>query len=123
MLKKTIVYFTRVDIGRIDNGGALVCRNHARRIAELNNVELIICTAGPQSDFATVSALADSIGASHEPIAFLDTAASPAQRWPMMFESESLAQSHIDGELNRLLDRTGARILVVDYLYSALFIP
>lgn len=52
-----VLYFTIVDIGRTDNGGGLVCRNHATRIAETPHVSLTICNVGPARSGAAAQSL------------------------------------------------------------------
>jgi hypothetical protein len=65
-----VLYFTIVDIGNIDNGGGLVCGNHARRIAETPNISLTICYAGPAEQRPASEAFARELGAEFRHIEF-----------------------------------------------------
>jgi len=120
----TIVYFTRVDLSRVDNGGGLVCRNHARRIAQTDGIDLTVCCIGPQDQVDRAADFVASIGARFEPIPFAGWVAPSAPRaGKMMLEAEALSQPHIDPAFSEILDRLRPDALVVDYLYSAMYIP
>lgn len=124
MQRKKVLYFTVIVLGRPDNGGSLVCRNHAQRIAETDGVELTICTFGVPPEHRVQERLfADSIGAHYIPIDALDRPRRQQSRWPFLLEVQSQTQCHVDGELCNILDSEQPDILVVDYLYSAAFIP
>jgi hypothetical protein len=117
-----VVYFSRVDLSRVDNGGGLICRNTARRIAQTDGVDLAICCTGPKDQVDRVSTFASSIGAKFVPIAFKEPNV-PDVKNAMMFEREAKAYRHVDEEFSKLIDTVNADTLVVDYLYSAMFIP
>jgi hypothetical protein len=123
MSRKKVIYFTIVALDKADNGGALVCRHHAQRIAEADGVELVVCTAGQPARHERERLFAESIGAIYKPIDFLDRPRRPGSRWPFLYEVEAHTQHHIDGEFGEILDGEQPAILVVDYLYSAAFIP
>jgi hypothetical protein len=116
-------YFTIVDIGRQDNGGALVCRNHAKRLAAVPGVQLTVCAAGPESQLSGVEAFAQDIGASLHYIPFHPTAAAAVSRWPYFYEVYAANHRGVDEELLRLIKAEQPQVLVVDYIPSALFIP
>ena len=121
---KRVLYFTIVDLGRLDNGGSLVCRNHARRIAETDGIDLTICTFGSASDHQVIERdFAHSIGASYHPI---NPKSAPNRRhshWPFSHEIRSENQDHVDGEVSELIEILNPELLIVDYFYSALYIP
>ena len=120
--RRKVVYFSRVDLSQVRNGGGLICRNTARRIAQTVGVDLTICCTGPSGEVERISTFANSIGAKFVPIV-LKEAKAPYIKNPMMFEQESKANRHVDEEFSELLDSIGADTLVVDYLYSAMYIP
>jgi hypothetical protein len=112
MLKKRSVYFSRVDLSRVDNGGELICRNHALRVAETEGVELTISAAGPAKEVQTAD-FATSIGAAFEPIPFNDNVGPAAVQSAMLFEPEARAQSHVDGMPGRFASGAGLRFRLV----------
>ena len=120
--RRKVVYFSREDLSRLDYGGALICRNTARRIAQTVGVDLTICCTGPGSQVERICTFANSIGAKFVPIVFKEPKV-PDIKNAMMFEVESKTYRHVDEEFSELLDSTGADTLVVDYLYSAMYIP
>jgi hypothetical protein len=123
MKRKKVLYFTIVALGRTDNGGGLICRHHAQRIAETADVDLIVCTAGLPERCEQERLFADSIGASYRPIDFSNVPRQQGLRWPFLYEVEAQTQHHVDGKFSAILDSEQPDILVVDYLYSAAFIP
>jgi hypothetical protein len=120
--RQKVVYFSREDLSRLDYGGALICRNTARRIAQTVGVDLTICCTGPGGQVERICTFANSIGAKFVPIVFKEPEA-PEIKNAMMFEVEAKTYRHVDKEFSELLDSTGADSLVVDYLYSAMYIP
>lgn len=129
--RRKVVYFSRVDLSRVDNGGGLICRNTARRIAQTDGVDLTICCTGPSGPVERISTFANSIGAKFVPIVFKEPK-GPLDIWnrlcrrlfgTMMYELESKYYRHVDEEFSELLNSIGADTLVVAYLYSAMYIP
>ena len=120
--RRKVVYFSREDLSRLDYGGALICRNTARRIAQTVGVDLTICCTGPSGQVERICTFANSIGAKFVPIVFKEPKV-PDIKNAMMFEVESKTYRHVDEEFSELLDSIGADTLVVDYLYSAMYIP
>ncbi len=118
-----VFYFTIVDIGRQDNGGGLVCRNHAKRLASVPGVELTICAAGTETQFAGIQAFANEVGATLKFIPFRPSPPASVSRWPYFHEVHAVSHSGVDEELLRLIKAEQPRVLVVDYIPSAVFIP
>jgi hypothetical protein len=118
-----VFYFTIVDIGRQDNGGGLVCRNHARRLASVPGVELTICAAGPQMQFAGIQTFANEVGATLQFIPLRHSPPASVSRWPFFYELQAASHRGVDEELLRLIQAEQPRVLVVDYVPSAMFIP
>jgi hypothetical protein len=119
-----VFYFTIVDIGRRDNGGGLVCRNHAKRLAAIPGVDLTICAAGPATQLSGIATFANEIGATLHFIPFHHEPAINVTRFPF-FPYEALAANNraVDAELLRLIEVEQPSVLVVDYIPSAIFIP
>jgi hypothetical protein len=120
---RRVLYFTIVDIGRVDNGGGLVCRNHASRIAETPNVALTICNVGPAAQRGGVEAFARQIGADVRFIELAPDARQPEIRAAFLFEREGRAQTRVHGDVEQVIDDVRPEAVVVDYLFSALYAP
>lgn len=118
-----VFYFTIVDIGRRDNGGGLVCRNHAKRLAAIPGVELTICAAGPEKQLPGIATFANEIGASLHFIPFHHKPTTSVTRFPYFYEALAANNKAVDAELLRLIKVEQPRVLVVDYIPSAIFIP
>src|SRR5262245_14393273 len=112
-----VLYFTIVDIGRTDNGGGLVCRNHATRIAETPNVSLTICNVGPASQRSGCEVFARQIGADFRFLTLDQGAHQRQMRWSFPFEAEAAAQSRVQGDAAHVVDEVHPDVVVVDYLF------
>jgi FkbM family methyltransferase len=130
--RRKVVYFSRFDLSRVESGGYLICRNTARRIAQTDGVDLTICGTGPSGEVEGTSTFANSIGAKFVPIVFKEWKAPDIWtrlrrrlfvKSDMMHELEAKAFRHVDEEFSELLDSIGPDTLVIDYLYSAMYIP
>lgn len=118
-----VLYFTIVDIGRVDNGGGLVCRNHAMRIAETPNVSLTICNVGPPAQRSGSEGFARQIGADFRFLQLDQDAQQPVIDEAFMFEREAAAQTRVHRGVEQVIDDVRPDTVVVDYLYSALYAP
>ena len=118
-----VLYFTIVDIGRVDNGGGLVCRNHAARIAETPDVSLTICNVGASAQRRASEDFAQQIGADFRFLVLDQCAQLPDIRSAFIFEREGAAQTRVHREAERVLDDVRPDVVVVDYLYSTLYAP
>ncbi len=118
-----VFYFTIVDIARQDNGGGLVCRNHAKRVASVPGVELTICAAGPETQLSGTQAFANEVGATLQFIPLRHSPPASVSRWPYFHEVQAVSHRGVDQELLRLIQAEQPRVLVVDYIPSAMFIP
>lgn len=120
---RKVFYFTIVDLGRVDNGGGLVCRNHAACIAETPGVVLTICNVGPPEQRAGSAAFAQQIGADFRFLEIDKSARPPAISFPFTLEREAAAQAHVHDDVAAVLDAVRPDLVVVDYLFSALYSP
>jgi hypothetical protein len=120
---RRVFYFSIVDIGRTDNGGGLVCRNHCKRIAETRDVDLTICIASPLASRASVESFAASLGAKLHFVELKTDIPQPQRRWAFSFEGLAAVNRHINDDVLRQLRSQASHVVVVDYLFSALFAP
>ena len=118
-----VLYFTIVDIGRVDNGGGLVCRNHAARIAETPNVSLTICNVGPSAQRSGSEAFAGQISADFRFLELDPDARQPEIESAFLFEREAAAQTRVHRDVEHVIDDVRPGVVVVDYLFSALYAP
>ena len=102
-----VFYFTIVDIGRQDNGGGLVCRNHAKRVASVPGVELTICAAGPEKQSAGTQAFANEVGATLHFIPLRHSPPASVSRWPYFYEIQAAAHKGVDRSYFASFRRSG----------------
>ena len=118
------LYFTRVDIGRIDNGGGLCCRTHVRRLFEELGEGLTVVCAAQRSSEAGVRAFAEGMGVAlrfvplREDRSLLRRVAWFASTWSAPSIRDSLLQLHVDRALRRALADVRPDLIIVDYLPS-----
>src|SRR5262245_39989340 len=117
-----VLYFTMVDLDRPNNGGALVCRNHIRRMAQDPRLSVALCNTGPADQCEETRAFAASLGLPLYFIPFQKNPPQPQPRWPFCFELHALTQSHVDKAVLDVFGKVAPDIVVVDYLFSALFV-
>lgn len=118
-----VLYFTRVNLDRPHNGGVLVCRNHIRRLAQDPRLIVTLCNAGSINQLSETEAFATSIGAPLDFIPFQRNPPRLTPRWPITWELEALAQSHIDDAVLDAFKKMQPAVVVIDYLFSALYVP
>jgi glycosyltransferase involved in cell wall biosynthesis len=118
-----VLYFTIVDIGRVDNGGGLVCGNHAARIAETPNISLTICVAGSAAQRPSSEVFARELGADLRLVEFGQDGQLPRIRGDFPLERWAAAQSCVHRDVANVIDEVRPEIVIVDYLFSALFAP
>ncbi len=117
-----VLYFTFVNLDRPDNGGVLVCRNHVRRMAQDPRLIVTLCNIGAIGRVSETQAFASSIGVPLHFIPFQQNPPQPQPRWPFFLELDALGQSHIDKIALDLVNQIKPDVVVVDYLFSALFV-
>jgi glycosyltransferase involved in cell wall biosynthesis len=123
-----LLYCTVVSLVR-DDGGSLVCREHVRRLADLENVDLHVCIIGHESQTSGSRAFINSLKANFHPLEFAieeDTSHirwSPRRHWPFSMEKLALGLPKIDVAFDRLVDQITPDVVIMDYLMTGLFIP
>ena len=127
-MKLKVVYFTFVGIGTPSNGGAICCRNHIKRLSEDDGIELFVVIAGEQSQKQDSISYLTSLGIRGKFVAFLNVGpripVSYVQREaPIPAEMVAYGEPHVDLSLLEALKMRDADILLIEYLYSALFCP
>ena len=75
------VYFTVVPLFPSNNGGALCCRNHVRRLARDPNIELLVCMAGPPEHEEANRQAVESLGAEYVFLPFRTDRDPRPSRW------------------------------------------
>jgi hypothetical protein len=117
-----VLYFTMVNLDRPNNGGVLVCRNHIRRLAQDPRLDVTLCNTGSIHQREETEAFAASLGVPLHFIPFQKNPPQPQPRWPFFLELYALAQPHVDGAVLNAFAALKPDIVVVDYLFSALFV-
>jgi len=110
-------------LDRTNDGGVLVCRNHVRRMAQDPRLSVTLCNTGAGHQLEGTKAFAASLGVPLHFIAFQTNPPRPQPRWPFFLELYALAQSHVDGAVLEVFNTLNPDIVVIDYLFSALFVP
>jgi glycosyltransferase involved in cell wall biosynthesis len=127
-----VLYFTAVDIGSGDNGGAMVCREHIQRLVGSDRIELTVCSmesAGADRD-QRVGEFVGAMGARHHHLTSspshdvqLDPRSwCPRLRWPFNWELAAMQRPHIDTGFLRLVRELRPDAVVVDYVLSAIYV-
>jgi hypothetical protein len=135
--KTRLLYFTVVPMARADNGGSIVCRYHVQRLAACEGIDLHVCTFGAEGRMRDEGEFLRQIGVAYHPIhggaptavskfkkklRKLQKKYSPSHRLPFMLEAEAMYNTAADNQFCALLKLLSPDIVVIDYLYSALFI-
>src|SRR5262245_46043799 len=116
-----VLYFTTTGLDRPNNGGALVCRNHVRRMAQDTRLSVTLCNIAQQEQCEETQAFAASLGVPLYFIPFQKNPPQPQPRWPFCFELHALTQSHVDKAVLEVFKTVSPDIVVIDYLFSALY--
>jgi Glycosyl transferases group 1 len=124
------LYFTAVPLFPTTNGGALSCRNHVRRLAEDPEIDLVVCSTGPNEESEPNRQAVEPLGAEFAFLPFRDAPDGrlPLSRrigrcWPFLFEASAVAQPHVDTLFMELVRTVEPQVVIVDYLPSASFVP
>ena len=119
-----VLYFTIVDIGRVDNGGGLVCRNHAARIAE--TPERFTHDLQRRAFHAT-ERQRSLCATDRRRLPFLeldqDARQPEIRRRPSCLSAKAAAQTRVHRDVEKVIDEVRPDTVVVDYLFSALYAP
>ncbi|MFD0987430.1 FkbM family methyltransferase [Methyloligella solikamskensis] len=124
--KPRVVYFTAVPLGDETSGGMLVCREHVKLLASLEDIDLCVFSIrSGDEDFLA------SLGVKHFSTEFVKARAPkikpysfrPRHRWPFMWELRAEEQKHLDRNFCQFLDDFHPDVVVVDYLPSAIWVP
>jgi hypothetical protein len=105
-----------------DNGGGIVCREHVQRLANLEGCELHVCVLSSGASEAAIRQFVQALGAqfhsiqprAHRPI---------ARRWLFAREAQALAHRDMDDYFVHLVHDLHPDVVVMDYLFTALFVP
>lgn len=136
MDKQRVTYVTCVPLDTEFNGGARCCRNHLRRLAEDDGIDLHAILIAEPHAAPGARAVLDQFGVrgdvvvrnmntcSPEGLGLLDAARFGAR---MVFrhhwELEAMHQGAVDARISDLLADWDTEVVVFDYLFSCLFAP
>jgi len=114
-----VLYFTRTELGVTNNGGALVCRNHVRRLASDPRLHVTLCATGELA--SPTESFAASIGVPLYFVSFQESRPQAQTQWPFFFELEALSQPQVDAAVLNIVNKIKPDVIAVDYLFSALY--
>ena len=119
--RRVILFATIVNLD-ISSGGTIVCREHLRSIAASPGV-IIHVYAPPSQGSGGAEELVASVGAKFHPVKF-QLGWKPA-RSPFPFSMERTAELNwsIDFHFRKLVEEIQPDLIVLDYLFTALFMP
>ena len=131
-----VLYFSPIDLGTEDNGGALVCREHVQRLAAApESIDLTVAALGQPisvSDaWRRANEFVTSLGARYHHLAMWPTIKlrpdplswCPRTRWPFALELSAIHRPYIDAEFAGLVRDLRPDIVVIDYVPGAVWIP
>lgn len=130
-----VLYFTVTPLVDDGNGGSICCRNHVRRLAEDDDIELFVMVAGSFAAEAATMQFLNSFGvtAYYQPYyidrqypegkSFSDVASFI---WKILFqfpwETQRLNQQHVGDGVDWAIRAYNIDTLIIDYHPSALFV-
>lgn len=132
MQKLKVLYFTAVSLASPNDGGALCCRNHVRRLSDDPSIDLTVAVVGPPDSEEGNRGFVESLGA---PFVFVsarrphDAAAKRRglgllpRIYPILLERAAHAAPHVDGEIRALIGDRHPDVVLVDYQPSAHYVP
>lgn len=131
-----VIYFTVVPLATATNGGNIACRNNIVRLGQDDNIQLHVIAAPLHHDIALTRAFLDTIHGDYRIVPRLPTifhqetmtfqgamkfALQAAAYFP--WELEALNQPQFDQALLDTAKAWTADVIVIDYVFSALFCP
>lgn len=127
-----VFYFTAVDVGRTDNGGAIGGRIHVRRLRDDALLQLSACAAVPSSSVAATTSFFDSLGVPVRVVALREAERGTLARRiarrvrnhvSLGLESWARANPACDAAVRAAVIAARPDVIIVDYLSSFLFCP
>jgi glycosyltransferase involved in cell wall biosynthesis len=121
-----VVYVTVVNIGTTENGGSIVCRQHIDRLRNVPSVELTVCLIGTHETNREGARYLADLGIPCVSFVYgngLRRPLYPFGAWPFSFENLALRSLFINEEFLAFAAGRKTDIFVLDYLFTALFIP
>lgn len=131
MQKMNVVYFTAVDIGSGEGGGAICCKNHIDAMAHDPKINLRTVIAGPKNREQATIKYISSLGVpfdylpsdeirKFDPLRHLRYF---SRKFPFSYEKNLRNKRHVDGSFSEILQKHSADAVVIDHLPSALYLP
>lgn len=129
--RRRVLYNSVYPLGSETDGGQLACREHVMRLASGPHVELHVCTVGHKSHEPANKRFVEALGAKHYHIPLYAVSVPMTRgagftgraRWPFPTEPFAVGQRHVDLAFKSLANAIQPDVVVMDYLFSALFIP
>jgi len=125
--RQKILYFTVVPL-TAPSGGSMVIREHIERLASDNEIELTVCTINRgDEDSAYLAALdikyytIDCNTTLNEYRNLFLEIFDFSRRWPFPFEN--IRSPINDYEFSQLTEEINPDVIIIDYLFSAIFVP
>lgn len=134
--KKSILFCTIVPLEN-SSGGTIVCREHLQRIARTTDSEVHVF-APNSGEMNATGDFVRSLGATFHPLELSLSAENEAglelqgdrllglgasDRFAFMLEKQAFYNWRVDGQLREIVDHARPDVIILDYLYTALFLP
>ncbi|MBI1868349.1 MAG: FkbM family methyltransferase [Methylocystis sp.] len=117
-------YFTVVPLGWLNNGGSLICRTHARNLANDLAVDLTIITMAPEETGLENKGFATALGAKAVNIPLIGSE-KPKYTLPdaVLHPQERIAIRHraSDAALEEAMRELKPDVIIIDWMFSAIY--
>ncbi len=127
-----VLLFSIVDFSDSGNGGGLFSANLLTTLADVQGVNFIVVSIGPETARQRNRELVEALGMRHEFIAFRErpiagdlskVATILKEKVLFQWEVEARRQAHVDLLALDLVESFKPDLVLVNYLYTALFLP
>jgi Glycosyl transferases group 1 len=126
---RKVLYLTVVPIHSELSGGAIVCRQHIKCLSKIDGIKLTVAGLhgrhwpDPRPFLKSLGVECKLLDWDSGLTGSLPSKWDPAYHWPFPFEASALSTSGIDFQVGALLDSVNPDVVIVDYVFTALFIP
>jgi glycosyltransferase involved in cell wall biosynthesis len=121
-----VLYFGISQLGTQANGGSIGARNHVRRLAEEPDIELTVATAAQRDTSSGAHAFLSELPVIPHVLEMVTepaTGTDRPRRAPLLYEEFVPTNLHLDRALADIAEAASPQVVIIDYLYSALFCP
>lgn len=125
-VKIKLIYFTIVNVGTKENGGALCCRNHIMRLQADPEIDLFVVIASDPGDENNITSFLRDHKIAGKFVGFKNPSDVARKNFvkkfvSLPFEEYAEHQYHVDRAVLDAIQTTGAKLLVIDFLPSIFF--